>query len=261
LQKIFNYMFSTQQEKFIQFNKYPTFYPKAVFFDMDGVLFDSMGSHASSWVTALKQMGLPFTEKEAYMNEGRTGTSTINGVFLKEYGRNATEEEKQTIYRLKSKLFETCKHSEKIPYVTDLLKKIQSQELDIFVVTGSGQPSLINSLETNFPGIFHKTKMITAFDVQYGKPHPEPYLKALKKSGLQPWEVIVIENAPLGVESSFKAGLFTVAVNTGPLDSAILAESGADLVLDSMKELFEQWDTFRDSWLTKNNPNGTLTGE
>jgi len=253
-------MFTTEIEKFIQLNKYPAFHPKAIFFDMDGVLFDSMGSHATAWVGALKQMGLPFTENEAYLNEGRTGASTIDGVFIKQHGRNATEEEKQTIYKLKSRLFETFKHSEKIPYVSDLLERIQSQKLGIFVVTGSGQPSLIDSLEGNFPGIFQKKKMVTAFDVQYGKPHPEPYLMALKKSGLNPWEVVVIENAPLGVESSSKAGLFTIAVNTGPLDPAVLSGSGANIVFDSMKDLYEQWEAFCKDWQVNYNDNSTVKG-
>ena len=206
-------------------------------------------------------MGLPFTENEAYLNEGRTGASTIDGVFIKEHGRNATEEEKQTIYQLKSRLFETFKHSEKIPYVSDLLERIQSQKLGIFVVTGSGQPSLIDSLEGNFPGVFQKKKMVTAFDVQYGKPHPEPYLMALKKSGLNPWEVVVIENAPLGVESSSKAGLFTIAVNTGPLDPAVLSDSGANIVFDSMKDLFEQWEAFSKNWQVSENDNPTVKGK
>jgi len=244
-------MFSVQIEKFILSTKYPTFNPKAIFFDMDGVLFDSMKSHAIAWVNALKQMGLPFTEYEAYLNEGRTGASTIDNVFIKEYGRTATEEEKQTIYKLKSKLFDNFKHSEKIPFVSELLKIIQLQKLEIFVVTGSGQPSLINNLEVNFPGVFNKKKMVTAFDVQYGKPHPEPYLMALKKSGLNPWEVVVIENAPLGVESSSEAGLFTIAVNTGPLDPVVLSESGANIVFDTMKELYEKWESFSKNWLIK----------
>ena len=86
--------------------------------------------------------------------------------------------------------------------------------------------------------------MVTAFDVTQGKPFPEPYLKALKKSGVQPWEAIVVENAPLGVKSASDAGLFTVAVNTGPLHSSVLANEGANIVLDGgMKELYEKWDT------------------
>jgi HAD superfamily hydrolase (TIGR01509 family) len=238
----FNYMFTSEKEKFIQARNYPAFQPKAIFFDMDGVLFDSMKSHATAWVEALKQTGLPFTEYEAYMNEGRTGASTIDGVFVQAHGRKATEEEKQHIYRLKSRLFEKCGKTERMPYALELLRKIQAQQLEIFVVTGSGQPTLLDSLENNFPGVFHKEKMVTAFDVKHGKPHPEPYLRALKKSGLNPWEVLVIENAPLGVASATAAGLFTIGINTGPLNPEVLAESGASIVLDGMKELHDHWE-------------------
>lgn len=235
-------MFSTEIEKFIQTRKYPTFEPKAVFFDMDGVLFDSMKNHAAAWVAALQQFGLPFTEYEAYMNEGRTGSSTIDAVFTPFHGRTATEEEKQQIYKLKSVYFEEFEESKPILFAWELLQKIKSQKLEIYLVTGSGQLSLLDNLESNFPKIFQKEKMVTAFDVKFGKPHPEPYLIALKKSGLKPWEVIVIENAPLGVESATVAGLFTIAVNTGPLKPEVLSESGASIVFDGMKELYENWE-------------------
>lgn len=235
-------MFTAEKENFILTRNYPTIKPKAIFFDMDGVLFDSMKNHATAWVQALQEMGLPFTAYEAYMNEGRTGASTIDGVFENIYSRKATETEKQKIYKLKSKLFEACGKTERMPYALELLRKIQSQKLDIFVVTGSGQATLLESLEENFPGVFHKDKMVTAFDVQYGKPHPEPYLIALKKSGLNPWEVMVVENAPLGVESASAAGLFTIGVNTGPLNPEVLSESGANLIFDGMKELNDHWN-------------------
>ena len=235
-------MFSENIKDFITAQKYPAFQPKAIFFDMDGVLFDSMKNHASAWVSALTQVGLPFTEHEAYMNEGRTGASTIDGVFVREHGRPATEEEKRQIYQLKSSFFEECGKTEKMPFAVELLQKIKNQQLEIFLVTGSGQVSLLESLNNSFPGIFQPEKMVTAFDVKFGKPNPEPYLIALRKSGYQPWEVAVVENAPLGVESANAAGLFTIAVNTGPLDPDVLAQSGASIVLDSIKELYNHWD-------------------
>jgi HAD superfamily hydrolase (TIGR01509 family) len=237
-------MFSEAIKRFLFRLNYPELTPKAVFFDMDGVLFDSMKYHATAWVKALKKVGLTFTEYEAYMNEGRTGSSTIDGVFNQVHGRNATDVEKQQIYRLKSTFFEAYGEIEQIPFANELLQKVKTQHLDIYLVTGSGQPTLIDSLNVNFPGIFRPEKMITAFDVKHGKPHPEPYLMALKKSGLKPWEVVVIENAPLGVQSASAAGLFTIAVNTGPLESAVLHDSGADVVLDGMKDLFENWEEF-----------------
>lgn len=85
--------------------------------------------------------------------------------------------------------------------------------------------------------------MVTAFDVKYGKPHPEPYLMALKKGGLNADEAVVIENAPLGVEAGHKAGIFTIAVNTGPLDGQVLLDAGADLLFPSMQALSEAWDS------------------
>ena len=100
----------------------------------------------------------------------------------------------------------------------------------------------MQGLEDHFPGVFVKEKMVTAFDVKNGKPHPEPYLMALKKSKLKPWEVIVVENAPLGVESATMAGLLTLAVNTGPLAPEVLSDSGACIVFTGMKELYEKWD-------------------
>ena len=241
-------MFSKEIKNFIQQNNYPNFSPKAIFFDMDGVLFDSMKHHASAWVNALQKVGLPFTEHEAYMNEGRTGSSTIDGVFIKTHGRSATEEEKQKIYGLKSELFEACGKTEQIAFALELLQKVKAQQLQIFVVTGSGQASLIDNLEHNFPDIFQKEKMVTAYDVKHGKPHPEPYLMALKKSGVQPWEVVVVENAPLGVESASVAGLFTIGVNTGPLNPKVLSDSGANIALDGMENLYDHWNAFSESW-------------
>ena len=110
------------------------------------------------------------------------------------------------------------------------------------LVTGSGQPSLLDNLNNNFPGIFVREFMVTSFDVKKGKPNPEPYLTALNKGRLKPNEAIVIENAPLGVEAAHNAGLFTVAVNTGPLPDSILIDAGADILFPSIKTLCVEWE-------------------
>ncbi len=110
------------------------------------------------------------------------------------------------------------------------------------VVTGSGQASLLDRLEENFPGMFRRELMVTAFDVKHGKPNPVPYLMALQKGGLKAEEAIVVENAPLGVEAAVDAGIFTVAVNTGPLDNQVLLDAGADALFPSMQALCDGWE-------------------
>lgn len=84
--------------------------------------------------------------------------------------------------------------------------------------------------------------MVTAFDVKYGKPNPEPYLMALQKAGIQANEAIVVENAPLGVHAGVAAEIFTIAVNTGPLPDAALLDEGANLLFHSMQEFNERWE-------------------
>ncbi|VBB43761.1 HAD-superfamily hydrolase, subfamily IA, variant 3 [uncultured Paludibacter sp.] len=229
---------------YLEKHNFNTFNLKAVLFDMDGVLYDSMRHHSEAWVKAMIESGLPFTHYDAYINEGRTGTATINSVFVKLNGREAAEDEKQAIYALKSKYFEELGEPIQMPYAYDILKKLKAKGLKIMVVTGSAQPLLIESLTLHFPDMFTKDDVISAFDVSNGKPHPEPYLKALERAGIKPWEAVVIENAPMGVLASSTAQIFTIGVNTGPLEPVILTQNGANIVLLSMKELFEKWDEF-----------------
>lgn len=214
---------------------------KAVLFDMDGVLFNSMPYHAEAWHKVMLAHGLILSREEAYMHEGRTGAATINIVFQRELGREATPEEIESIYKEKSILFNSYTEAERMPGAWELLQKVKADGLVPMVVTGSGQLSLLDRLEHNFPDTFRKELMVTAFDVKYGKPHPEPYLMALKKGGLKAEEAVVVENAPLGVEAGHKAGIFTIAVNTGPIDGQVLLDAGADLLYPSMQALCDAW--------------------
>ena len=215
---------------------------KAVLFDMDGVLFDSMPYHSEAWHKVMKSHGLTLSREEAYMHEGRTGASTINIVFQRELGREATQEEIESIYQEKSVLFNSYPEAKRMPGAWELLQKVKKDGLIPMVVTGSGQLSLLERLEHHYPGMFHKELMVTAFDVKYGKPNPEPYLMALKKGGIKADEAVVVENAPLGVEAGHNAGIFTIAVITGPLNGQVLLDAGADLLFPSMQALYDTWD-------------------
>lgn len=212
---------------------------KAVLFDMDGVLFDSMPLHARCWTEALRHFGLHMTPEEVYMNEGRTGAGTINALTQRQWQRDATPDECEQIYDYKSQLFNALPRPLPMKGAADVLYKVRARGLQRVLVTGSGQKSLLARLEEAFPGQFTPSLMVTAFDVRRGKPDPEPYLMGLQKAGLRADEAVVVENAPLGVEAGHKAGIFTIAVNTGPLPDSILREAGADLVLPSMQALAE----------------------
>ena len=148
----------------------------------------------------------------------------------------------ESIYAEKSAEFSTHPEPERMPGAWEVLQKVKAAGLIPVLVTGSGQHSLLNRLAHNFPGMFQHNHMVTAFDVKYGKPHPEPYLMGLEKAGVQANEAIVVENAPIGVQAGTAAGIFTVAVNTGPLDKQVLLDAGADLLFPSMQALYDNWE-------------------
>ena len=217
---------------------------RAVLFDMDGVLYNSMSSHAKAWHRAMAEFGYDLPEEEVYMHEGRTGASTVNLVSMRQRGIEETEERIQEIYKVKSTYFNEYPPAEPMPGAFELLQKIKAQGLKILIVTGSGQHSLLDRLNHHFPDIFCRELMVTAFDVKYGKPHPEPYLMGMQKGDLRPEECVVVENAPLGVRAAKAAGIYTIAVNTGPLPDAALTGEGADALFPSMQALCDGWEQF-----------------
>ncbi len=215
---------------------------KAVLFDMDGVLFNSMPYHSQAWNEAMKEFDLNLSREEAYMHEGRTGAGTINIVYQRQHGTDAPQELIEEIYKVKSRIFNSFPEAQPMAGALELLQKVKAAGLKIILVTGSGQRSLLDRLQVNYPDMFTPELMVTAYDVKHGKPHPEPYLLGLEKGGLKANEAIVIENAPLGVEAAVAANIFTIAVNTGPIPNKALYDAGANLLYPSMSELAEAWD-------------------
>ena len=216
---------------------------KAVLFDMDGVLFDSMPYHADAWVTSMAKYGLPMTREEAFMNEGRTGMSTINLIYNRVHGKDAPKKLIDEIYLDKCNEFAKHPDPSRMPGALDLLKKLKRDGITPVLVTGSGQHTLFARFDRDYPGMFERDKMVTAYDVKYGKPNPEPYLMGLKKAGVAANEAIVIENAPIGIQAGVAAGIFTIAVNTGPLKDSVLLDAGAHLLYPSMQALCDGWET------------------
>ncbi len=230
-------MFEEAKRKYLLEHGHARFCPKVALIDMDGVLFDSMPNHAKSWLKVLSDNGIVIEEKEAYMHEGRTGRGTIEILYRRFFHREPTDEEVQDLYYRKATLFDSLPEAKVMNGAKEALDAIRDFGMNRILVTGSGQKLLLGRIEKFFPGHFTTERMVTAFDVKQGKPFPEPYLKGLEKGNAQPFEAIVIENAPLGVQAAKAAGVFTVAVNTGPLDDQVLYDAGCDVLLHSMGEL------------------------
>jgi HAD superfamily hydrolase (TIGR01509 family) len=231
-------------KQYLEKHGFGQFSPKAVLFDMDGVIYNSMPNHAVSWHQAMKDYGLDMPPEGAYQYEGMRGVETIKLLARQQWQRELTEDEASEMYAHKSALFaERVKTHPAVimPGIKELMRQIKSDGLKICVVTGSGQHTLLDKLLGDFNGLLTEQLIVTAFDVKHGKPDPEPYTIGMRKCNVQPWESFVIENAPLGVRAAVAAQCFTIAVNTGPLPDDILSQEGANLIFPSMTALSDTW--------------------
>lgn len=236
-------MYQLAIRKYLEENDFEALRPKVVLFDMDGVLYDSMPNHAIAWQESMAKFGIHMTADDAYATEGARGVDTIRQMVQLQQRRIINEEEAQKMYDLKSKTFHSLPEAPVMPGVLSLMQQIHDSGLLCGVVTGSGQRPLINRILSDFGAFVDEANITTAYDVQRGKPYPDPYLMGLQKAGnLQPWQAIVVENAPLGVRSGHAARIFTVAVNTGPLPNNELLAGGANLIFSDMEDFSRSWD-------------------
>ena len=231
-------------EQYLERHGFGQFCPKAVLFDMDGVIYDSMPNHSVSWHDAMKDFGLDMAYEGAYQYEGMRGVETIKTLARIQWHKELTDEEAQNMYAHKAELFARyCQLTPAniMPGIKTLMQQIKADGLKICVVTGSAQHALLDKLLIDFEGLLREELIVTAFDVTHGKPNPEPYLIGMKKCHVEPWETIVVENAPLGVQAAVAARCMTIAVNTGPLPDKQLADKDANLIFPTMQALSDAW--------------------
>lgn len=203
----------------------------AIIFDMDGVITHTMPDHYQSWKTVLRRVGVAVTREDIYLREGQRGIQSIREIF-RHYQRPLGEGEAADILRAKEKYFKEIVQTRFIPGARTLIKRLYKDKFRLALVTGTSRHEMHRILPEEWRHFF--CVIITGSDVRSGKPHPEPYLRSLAGLCLNPSKAVVIENAPLGIQSAKKAGLRCLALETS-LHGEYLKE--ADAVFRSLREL------------------------
>lgn len=220
----------------------PAHEPEVVLFDMDGVLFDTMPIHVSSWAETATHYGLRARVEEFYLFEGMKGTQTVKELYRRQKGKEPAPEYVEEVYRHKCAAFRASKTPIlPIEGVGQLVRYMAERGIQIGVVTGSTRHNAEERILRDFSDIIDPKNMITADEVTNGKPDPEPYTRGGELFDTDPSSILVIENAPLGVRSAVDAGLFTIAVTTGPIPEHTLRQEGANLIMGNMKALQVWW--------------------
>lgn len=208
---------------------------KAVIFDFDGVIGDTMKDNCIAWQKAFAQYNFNLDATEYYMLEGM-GRFQIAQHFIEKYNldasiKNEVVETKEINYKA-SNTFKIYDH------VLDIFTLLKQHHIQTAIVTGASQDRITKYLDATIAT--QLTALVTADDVTNTKPDPEPYLKAVSKLNLNPEECIVVENAILGIKSAKAANCKCFALETTLTKDHLLQ---ADEIFATHKELLTKFET------------------
>ncbi|MEI6631695.1 MAG: HAD family phosphatase [bacterium] len=205
--------------------------PKAVLFDMDGVIVDSMPYHYLAWYEALRPLGVRVNVFEVYLREGERWDKSLKD-FLAHAGMRPSKRRLAKIFKLRQKIFRYYFKRRIFEGAEVFLRCLKNNGYTLGLVTGTPMIEVKKILPPKIKGLF--TAIVSGEMVKLGKPHPAPYLKAAQLLKLKPRECLVVENAPLGIRSAKAAGMFCIAVTTS-LPREYL--KNADIVVNRLEEI------------------------
>lgn len=185
--------------------------PKAVIFDMDGVITDTMPYHYRAWHNVLHNEGLRISKYEIYRREGQKGILSVSEIFA-QANRTLSIKLGRLILSRKEALFRKLVQPRFIQGSRAFISMLVRNKVRLALVTGTSRQEVKEILPMSLQNQFEV--IICGNDVKNGKPHPEPYSKAIRSLGIRGGEGVVIENAPFGILSAKSAGLTCLAIQT-----------------------------------------------
>ena len=183
---------------------------KGIIFDMDGTLVDSMAAHIEAWRLACEEFGYPFDSDFQYSLGGVPSLATVD-MMNHRYGKNCSP---KNVAAFKQQVYEGLSHTPTLIQSTLAVFNHYKSIMPIAIVTGSDKKHAKWVLSEH--GILaHLSALVTADDVNEGKPHPETFLKAAEAMGVAPKDCVVFEDTEMGRQAAVDGGMTCILVENG----------------------------------------------
>jgi beta-phosphoglucomutase len=185
---------------------------KAIIFDMDGTMINNMHYHLLAWERMVEELGHGIRGAELFAQLYGSNKGVVERIFGKDIFSageiQQISDKKEAYYR---ELYGP--HIKLIEGLPAFLNSCRESNILLALGTASNMPNINFTLDTlNIRHYF--SAVVSADDVQFGKPHPETYLKAAALLGQDAANCTVFEDVPKGVEAAANAGMKTVVLTT-----------------------------------------------
>jgi beta-phosphoglucomutase family hydrolase len=205
--------------------------PKAVIWDMDGVIADTGAAHFAAWRQVMAELGRPFDEADFRRIFGIVNPDAVRfllGETVSSYEIARISERKETSFREAVRV-----HVSLLPGVKTWLERLRQQGYRQAIASSAPRANIEVLLHVLDIGPYFQAT-VSADDVTKGKPDPAIFLKAAAALGVSPARCVVVEDAVAGVQAARRAGMVCLAVaTTQPAEKL----RDADLVVERLTDL------------------------
>jgi len=207
------------------------FRPRAVVFDLDGLMFNTEELYQDVGSEMLRRRGKTFDAELLDAMMGRPANAALQ-LMIDYHSLPCTIAE---LVVETDEIFATLldERLEQMPGLADLLDALERANIPKAIATSSG-PTFVTRVLDVFALAARFEFILTCDDIREGKPHPEIYLLAAERLGLPPSQMLVLEDSQNGCRAAVAAGAIVVAVPGG--NSKRHEFSGARLIADSLAD-------------------------
>ena len=213
---------------------------RALIFDLDGTLVDTVYAHVFAWQRAFDEVGLPIDGWRIHRRVGMSG-----GLFARaaarEVGRPLSDEEAKAIQRRHGELFrELLPERRPLPGAVDLLLELREEQIPHGIATSGRRPEIDSSLAVL--GVPSETVVVPRGEVARAKPEPDLFIECARRLGAEPDECYVVGDAVWDLLAARRAKMLSVGVLSGGYGEDELNRAGAFRVYRDAEELRESLD-------------------
>jgi HAD superfamily hydrolase (TIGR01509 family) len=209
--------------------------PRAVIFDLDGTLVDSVETRIQAWLAVFAEEGIPATHAELEPWIGADGrqlareVAAAAGIEL-EPGRD------EKIDRRAGEIYDQLNRDPRpLPGARDLLLDLDERGIPWAIATSSRRDQVTTSVEAlRLP---RPPTIVDGSAVKHAKPAPDLLLLAARQLGVKPAEARYVGDSTWDMRAAVAAGMVPIGVTSGAVDAGALREAGAQLTVASLREL------------------------
>ncbi|MGD0165776.1 MAG: HAD family hydrolase [Gaiellaceae bacterium] len=213
---------------------------RALIFDLDGTLVDTVYAHVFTWQQSLVEAGMPIDGWRIHRRIGMSGGLFARAV-ARELGRPLSKDETEALQRRHAELFEQLMPQRRpLPGAVELLRHLREAGVVHGVATSGSRPQIDRSLEALEIG--PDTVVIERGDVARAKPEPDLFLACAERLGVSPKECYVVGDAVWDLLAARRAEMLSVGLMSGGYGEDELTRAGAYRVYRDAAELDNSLD-------------------